>query len=50
MVLWTRAQRSVLLLLELALLREVEMDGACERSRAKYSNLAAECRENGWNT
>ncbi|XP_074530869.1 LOW QUALITY PROTEIN: interferon-induced very large GTPase 1-like [Halichoeres trimaculatus] len=49
MVLWTKEEKAVLLV-ELTVPWEEGMEGAYERKRAKYTDLAAECRENGWRT
>ncbi|KAJ8341252.1 hypothetical protein SKAU_G00335430 [Synaphobranchus kaupii] len=47
MVLWSVASKTVLLV-ELTVPWEGGLETAHERKRAKYSDLAAECREAGW--
>ena len=49
LVLWSEACRTVLLV-ELTVPWEGGLEAAYERKRAKYSDLAAECREAGWKT
>eukprot|EP00064_Thunnus_orientalis_P002837 superscaffoldBa00000219_g2845 len=48
-VLWSTAAKNALLI-ELTIPWEEGMQAANERKRAKYSDLAVECREAGWTT
>ncbi len=48
-VVWSTKAKSVLLI-ELTIPAEGGMEAAYECKKAKYSELAAECREAGWNT
>lgn len=47
LVLWSVASKMVLLV-ELTVPWEEGLDAAFERKQAKYSDLAADCREVGW--
>lgn len=48
-VVWSTKAKAVLLI-ELTIPAEEGMEAAYERKKAKYSELAAECREAGWKT
>ena len=47
LVMWSEARRTVLLV-ELTVPWEEGIEAANERKRAKYADLAAECKEAGW--
>ena len=49
LVVWSTKAKSVLLI-ELTIPAEEGIEAAYERKKAKYSDLAAECREAGWKT